>query len=236
MMPKCLTRIDKIRPETEPEWGVIITSLSLVSKSLTGRSLLCGTQELAARDSMLADMVRQNGVPPMWCSPPGYASLVKIILGQQVSLASAAAVYARLSSTLGRVTPSAVLGKTPSQLGAIGLTRQKSRYCRELALAIRERRLDLVGLRKADEDTVRSELTKIAGIGAWTADIYLLMSLLRPDIWPRGDLALYLQLDQSAGRKRRPEQWDAHARRWKPWRSVAARILWHHYLKRKRSV
>lgn len=193
---------------------------------------------LAAIDPDLAAMVNANGIPPLWAMRPGFASLVEIILGQQVTLASATAAYRRLSNGLGRVTPGNVLGRTHKQLLKLGQTRQKARYCQELAREIVDGRLDLASLNNASAEEVREELMKITGIGRWSADIYLLMALKHPDIWPRGDLALYQvirSMKGSASRSRTLEQQsagklDEYANRWRPWRAVAARILWHHYL------
>lgn len=183
-------------------------------------------------------MVDADGSPPLWAMRPGYASLIKIILGQQVSLASAAAAYRRLSAGLGRVTPSNVHGRTHKKLMKLGLTRQKARYCQELARAIVDGHLDLASLNKASAKRVRMELMAITGIGLWSADIYLLMALGHPDIWPRGDLALYQVIRDMKGSKSRSKSFDHHdprkldeyADRWRPWRAVAARILWHQYL------
>lgn len=179
-------------------------------------------------------MVGANGTPPLWGRRPGFATLIRIILEQQVSLASGAAAYKRLSEGVSRVTPNNVLGFTQAKVQRMGQTRQKARYCRELASAIVEGRLDLASMGGADPDDVRERLMHIPGIGRWMADIYLLMALKHPDIWPRGDLALYQAMRQFICAKKTPEQLDVYARRWKPYRAVAARILWHHYLCERR--
>lgn len=194
--------------------------------------------KLTAIDPDLGVIVSTDGMPPLWAMRSGFASLIKIILGQQVSLASASAAYGKLSTGVGRVTLGNVLRKTHKQLMKLGLTRQKARYCQELARAIVDGRLDLAFLNKASAEEVREELMAITGIGLWTVDIYLLMALGHPDIWPRGDLALYQVIRDMKGSKSRsksfdhhdPRKLDAYADRWRPWRSVAARILWHHYL------
>ena len=148
------------------------------SLSLNQARLKRATSKLCAIDLNLAEMVRANGTPPLWAMRPGFASLIKIILGQQVTLASASAAYRRLSNGLGRVTPGNVLGRTHKQLMKLGLTRQKARYCQELARAIVDGHLDLASLNNASAENVREELTAITGIGLWTADIYLLMALV----------------------------------------------------------
>jgi len=168
----------------------------------------------------------------MWAREPGFPTLLHIILEQQVSLASAKAAYNRLLAAVSLLTPDRFLELDDAALKAIGFSRQKTAYGRDLALAIIEGRLDLDALEVMDDATARSELIKIKGIGLWTADIYLLMALRRPDIWPRGDLALAVAVQQV---KRLPacptsDELDELGAAWRPWRAVAARLLWHHYL------
>jgi DNA-3-methyladenine glycosylase II len=157
---------------------------------------------------------------------------VRIILEQQVSLASAQATFDRLVAVASPLEPTTFLKLDDSMLKAIGFSRQKVRYCRELAHAILEESLDLKGLVALPDERVRAELTAITGIGRWTADIYLLMALGRPNIWPRGDLALHSALRDLKGLSSSPSPADFESlvEPWRPWRSVAARLLWHHYL------
>ncbi len=200
--------------------------------------LLRGVKELTARDGHLASVVEQYGPPPMWGRPPGFATLVRIILEQQVSLASGRAAYGRLQSAAGRVTPGRVAKLTEARLRNHGLTRQKAYYCRNLAGRIVDRELSLTGLRDLDDDAARASLVEVTGIGRWTADIYLLMALRRPDVWPIGDLALVKSAQQVKQMRSCPSQEKLRrmARAWAPWRSVAARILWHAYLSSKERV
>src|SRR5262245_7829722 len=203
-------------------------------QSLSQRSLLRGVSDLTARDPDLAAVVARHGPPPLWGRQPGFATLVRIILEQQVSLASARSAYGRLHLELGRVTPDAVASAGDARLRSAGLTRQKAAYCGALARAIVEGRLDLSALARRDDDAVAAALQEHPGIGPWTTDIYLLMALRRPDVWPRGDLAL-AKAAQTVKRLRRlpdPGRLAALAERWAPWRAVAARILWHEYLSR----
>jgi len=113
-----------------------------------------------------------------------------------------------------------------------GLTRQKAAYCHNLARAVVDRTLDLAAVAQLDDQAVRSILLQLPGVGPWTADIYLLMALRRPDIWPQGDLALARAAQQVKQLRRIPdtEQLSHIANAWGPWRAVAARILWHSYL------
>jgi DNA-3-methyladenine glycosylase II len=205
-------------------------------RPLTQRRLNAAARRLAARDPDLAAILRSRGTPPLWDRPAGFASLVRIILEQQVSLASARALEARLVSVLGPHTPEAFLGRGERGLRRLGLTRQKARYCCGLARAVRWRDIDLEGLASLDDETVAETLTRLDGVGPWTAQIYLLMVLLRPDVWPRGDLALVAALQEVKGMRRAPSvrRAAAIAETWRPYRSVAARMLWQEYLARRR--
>jgi DNA-3-methyladenine glycosylase II len=168
----------------------------------------------------------------MWARESGFSTLLHIILEQQVSLASAKAAHTKLLELTSPLTPPRFLKLDDATLKAVGFSRQKTLYGRELARSIAEGLLDLDALRLMDDATVRSELIKIKGIGRWTADIYLLMVLRRPDIWPTGDLALAVAAQRLKRLRTRPtqENLDRMSEAWKPWRAVAARILWHYYL------
>lgn len=199
-----------------------------------GRRLDALCQELAERDPRLACLYQTQGTPPLWSRPAGFATLVQIILEQQVSLSSAAAIYRRLQGQLGTVTPETVARGGEDSLRAAGLTRQKTAYCLGLAAAILEGRLDLDALATQPDAEAAAQLIQLKGIGPWTANIYLLMALGRVDIWPGGDLALNAAARHMHGWTTRKT--DAgickHAQaRWKPYRSVAARLLWQHYLR-----
>lgn len=199
---------------------------------LTRRSLLNATRHLAARDSDLAAVVGAYGPPPLWAREPGFHTLIHIILEQQVSLASAKAAYDRLIVATGRPVPERFLALDDAELTRIGFSRQKAGYGRGLAEAILEGRLDLARLETLEDAQAKVQLTAIKGIGSWTADIYLLMVLRRPDTWPSGDLALAsaVQRVKRLRHKPTPEKLQALGKAWQPWRAVAARILWHYYL------
>src|SRR5262249_2554329 len=151
-----------------------------------------------------------------------------IILEQQVSLASARAAFRRLKAAI-PVTPEHLLTLSDAELKRIGFSRQKTAYARHLATAIVERRFDPRALNKLHDEGVRESLIALKGIGHWTADIYLLMCLRRPDIWPSGDLALAVSAQKVKRLAERPGPADLMelAEGWRPWRAVAARILWH---------
>ena len=199
-------------------------------------SLLRGVDILVERDADLAAIAARFGPPPLWARATGFATLVHLILEQQVSLASAKAAFIKLQTALGEVEPQRLLTLTDDELKTIGFSRQKTRYARLLAEAVRDGQLDFVQLAVLDDDGVRAVLTQLKGIGVWTADCYLLMALRRPDVWPHGDLALavaWQRLKQLPVRPSYAELGEV-AERWRPWRAVAARLLWHNYLSERR--
>jgi DNA-3-methyladenine glycosylase II len=135
----------------------------------------------------------------------------------------------------GRITPRRTLAFTDAQMKRIGFSRQKAGYARELSRAILNRRFDPAALETMRDEAVREALVALKGIGPWTADVYLLMVLLRPDVWPHGDLALAAAVQKAKGLSVRPtyDELAEMAERWKPWRAVAARMFWHYYLSQK---
>jgi DNA-3-methyladenine glycosylase II len=203
---------------------------------LTQRSLLRATRTLTARDPDLAGVVETFGPPPLWAREPGFPTLIHIILEQQVSLASARAAYRRLVSATGQLVPERFLALRDGELKTIGFSRQKITYGRALAQAILVGRLDLALIETLDDTDAKARLTAIKGIGPWTADIYLLMGLRRPDTWPNGDLALAIAAQRVKRLRKRPtpEKLQKVGEAWRPWRAVAARILWHYYLSNPR--
>jgi DNA-3-methyladenine glycosylase II len=202
------------------------------ASSLTPDTLLIGVRALSAADRDLARVVNQYGPPPMWGRSPGFATLLRIILEQQVSLASADAAYRRLRARVGRVTPAAFLELNDRALRQAGFSRQKTLYGRELARAFRDGNVKTRELKRMGDQEVAANLTRIKGIGEWTVNIYLLMALRRPDVWPPGDLALAKAARELKGLKDIPndEELVSMSEAWRPWRAVAARILWHYYL------
>ncbi len=203
-----------------------------IPPSLTKARLLEGVTELCRRDPDLNKIVVTIGSPPMWVRKQGFSTLVYIILEQQVSIASAKAVYRRLLDAMETSTPQEFLGLSDSELKLIGFSRQKMRYCRSLAQSILAGALDLSSLRHMSDDAVHAKLTSLKGIGPWSADVYLLTALRRPDIWPSADIALAAAAQRVKRLRSRPtaDKLNVLGRRWTPWRSVAARLLWHYYL------
>src|ERR1044072_4122012 len=201
-------------------------------KRLTRSSLARGVRELSEVDSDLGLIARTHGVPPLWEREEGFATLVLTILEQQVSLASALAAFERLRAAVPPVTPENFLSFDDAQLRAFGFSRQKALYCRLLARAVLDGELDLRKLASLSDEEARAELMRLKGVGAWTAEIYLLRALLRPDAWPAGDLALQIAAERVKRLPSRPTpaELDALAESWRPWRAVAARLLWLYYL------
>lgn len=200
--------------------------------ALTNQTLNRGVAYLTEVDDELARIVDEIGPPPMWAREPGFPTLVQIILEQQVSLASARAAFIKLTYSVRQLAPERFLELTDAELREIGFSRQKSVYCHRLSEAILKGELDLQELGRLADNTVRTRLMQVKGIGPWTADIYLLMALLRPDAWPAGDLAIAkaVQRIKELPLRPSPEMLDQIGEQWRPWRAVAARILWHHYL------
>jgi len=191
---------------------------------------------LANADTDLREVIARHGPPPLWEREPGFSTLLRIILEQQVSLASARATYERLLTAVSTLTPAALLTLDDAALRTAGFSRQKASYARDLARSLADGTFDLVGLAHKDDDDARVELTRLRGVGIWSADIYLLMALRRSDVWPRSDLALATAAAEVKHLERRPspDELEGLASSWRPWRAVAARILWHHYLSTRR--
>jgi len=206
-----------------------------VPVSLTRSTLDAAVAELADRDLDLAGIVARYGPPPLWDRTAGFATLLHIVLEQQVSLASAQAAFDRLTAAADPLSPRRFLAFSDVELLAIGFSRQKARYGRALAAALEEGTLDLDALAEHDDAAVREALEALPGIGPWTSTIYLLMVLGRPDVWPTGDIALATAVGEVLGLDHRPsaDEMAAIGERWRPWRSVAARLFWHDYLGRR---
>lgn len=187
---------------------------------------------LGSSDVRLARAYELHGAPPLWDREPSFETLVHIILEQQVSLASAAAAYRKLKEKVGEITPATVLSLSDEEMRSAYFSRQKAVYVRELSTAVAEGRLVIEDLPKFTDDEVRKRLMKVKGIGRWTSDIFLLMCLLRPDVMPVGDIALHQAWKELAGLEKRPssDEFSPVAEKWRPYRSVAARLLWHFYL------
>lgn len=188
---------------------------------------------LASQDHRMARVLEHCGYPPLWAREPGFATLVHIILEQQVSLASANATFHKLKETLeGNITPATLLGLSDDTLKQAGFSRQKTHYTRLLSEAVIAGDFSFDTLPGKTDEEVRTEMTRLKGIGHWTADIYLSECLLRPDILPKGDIAMLEAFKVLKGLPARPDHptFEAGTAHWRPWRSVGTRLLWHYYL------
>jgi DNA-3-methyladenine glycosylase II len=188
--------------------------------------------KLAGADPALASIVARHGVPAFWARRPGFATLLLLILEQQVSLASAKAAFDRVDARVGGVTPRTILSLSDAELREDGFSRQKTRYARVLADAVESGALDLDVVARLPDPDVRRTLVALTGIGPWTAEVYLLSALRRPDTWPVGDIALQEAARRALGLEQRPSAGELEeiGERWRPHRATAARLLWHLYL------
>lgn len=194
-------------------------------------SLRPALEALAARDADIARCYLACGLPPVRRHKTGFAGLLRIIMAQQVSTAAAAAIIGRLDAAVKPLTPTGFLALDEAALKAIGLSRQKMRYGYALAEDILARRIDLRALAAMADEEAIAHLTQAKGIGRWTAEIYLLFALGRPDVWPAGDLAVQAAAQRLKNLKERPQgaAMAALGAPWRPYRSAAARFLWHLY-------
>ena len=197
---------------------------------LTPESLATATKLLAKRDRGLDSIYKMHGVPPMWARRPGFATLLRIVLEQQVSLVSARSMFGRLKSNINPFTPRAFVEAGEPYLRSLGVTRQKAHYCVQVANVFTNGQLKDLG--RMTDEAAHAALLQIKGVGPWTANIYLLMALRRPDIWPDGDVALASAVGKLRNMHSRPSftELTQIANAWRPYRSVAARMLWQYYL------
>jgi DNA-3-methyladenine glycosylase II len=189
-------------------------------------------QALAARDPDIAVELGRLGVPASRRRPPGFPTLLRIILGQQVSTRAAAAMWTKLETALGgAVTPAAICGSDDDLLRACGFSRQKMVYARGLARDVVEERLDLARVARLRDAAAIAALTRVKGIGAWSAEIYLLFALQRADVFPAGDLALQIAFQRLKRLDQRPDAGGLRVatESWRPHRGAAAHLLWHAY-------
>jgi DNA-3-methyladenine glycosylase II len=193
--------------------------------------MLADTASLAENFALFAALFDRNGPPPLWRRDPSFATLVRFILEQQVSLASAQAAFGRLETRLGGVTPEHLLRSTDDELKADGFSRQKMGYVRGIAEIMVDGSFDPAEL-PADPQRAMERLLEIRGVGPWTASCFSLFVRGDRDVWPTGDRALYVSIANNLELEEVPDRelGDAIAQVWSPWRSTAARMLWHDYL------
>ena len=200
--------------------------------ALDGRLLARAVRTLARMEPRFAQIVARYGLPPLWPREPGFETLALLMLEQQVSLAQARAMYGRIATATGGVTPATVSALGEAGLRSIGVTRQKSAYLGALATQLHTGQLDLGAIDALPDVEAAAALDALRGVGPWTAQCYLLFALRRHDVFPAADLALIEAVRQLWDLRSRPSP-RALARRaeaWRPHRAAAARLLWHHYL------
>jgi len=201
--------------------------------------LHAGVRALRRKCAAMRHVHDLTGLPPLRRRPAGFEGLARIIVGQQLSVASASAIWERTVAACRPFEPGPLLALADGALAEAGLSRPKIRTLRAIAGACRDG-LDLARLEHAHEAEVHAALTEVTGIGPWTADIYIMLCLGRADAWAPGDLALQIAAQQALGLAERPgaDEMTALAERWRPWRGVAARLLWAYYaaVKRRKAV
>jgi DNA-3-methyladenine glycosylase II len=183
-------------------------------------------------DKTFVSIAEKYGYPPNWSRPQGFISLSKIILEQQLSLASANAHFLKLSAFIKEFTPENILKLSGEEMRVCQISRQKALYLRELSTAILNGSFDFAELSKLDEPEARAMLINIKGIGNWTADIYLMFCLQSKNIFPIGDIAIVKTVKELTGAKNKDEIIDL-AEKWRPLRSLATYFLWHNYLSKR---
>ena len=195
------------------------------------QSLRPALEALAERDADIARAYAAHGLPPVRRSDPGFAGLIRMIAGQQVSIQSARAIVERLEAVCRPLEAAAFLALDEAALRAVGFSRAKMRYGRALAEAIVGGSLELEALPDLSDEAVAAALIEVPGIGRWTAEVYLLFALGRPDVWPAGDLAVVKAAQKLKGLAERPSETEMRSlgEAWRPHRSAAARFLWHYY-------
>lgn len=194
--------------------------------------------ELSEKDPHLNQIITDYGYPPYWSRKPSFDTLIHIILEQQVSLASARAAFLKLQQTIGDITPEKILSLSDEALRQCYFSRQKTVYARCLATAFTDGSISVEQLTSASDQTIRTMLTGIKGIGNWTVDVFLIMCLHSADIFPLGDIALVnsLKFVKNLSVHTSKAELAVITKNWKPYRSIAAFMLWHAYICRKKIV
>lgn len=197
---------------------------------LTDQHVQEGMTALGAIDARFASGLLAYGHPPLRSAEEGYAALLRAIVGQQVSVYAARSIWNRVAALVDPMTPERLLEFSDEQLRACGLSNNKVKFARSLALDTAERRIVFEALPALDDDGVIAMLTQAKGIGRWTAEIYMMFALGRPDVMPANDLGLIVAAQHLFGLRRRPDpkRLLKMAEAWRPWRTVAALFLWHY--------
>ena len=190
-----------------------------------------GLDALASIDDDVAQALALVGTPPPRIRPAGFETLLHTIVSQQISVEAARAIMGRVGEAMGELTPAALLALNSEQLRAAGLSARKVEYAQGLAEAIHSGSLEIGSLETMDDNAAIDAITQLRGFGRWSAEIYLMFSLGRSDIFPADDLALQVALGKLKGldRKPTPKQCRELVAHWSPWRSVGSLLLWHYY-------
>jgi DNA-3-methyladenine glycosylase II len=190
---------------------------------------------LAERDKDLKNIIIEFGYPPLWSRTPSFATLIHIILEQQVSLASAKAAFLKLESAIGHITPEKILQLSDEEMKACYFSRQKTKYAKHLAEVILNGELNIDALQTLPDNAVRTELKKVKGIGDWTVDVFLMIVLHRNDCFATGDIALMKSIKEVKGLVPLTSKAEILliTETWKPYRTLAAFLLWHAYIRKR---
>ena len=194
--------------------------------------MLSFLEQLTEIEPKFQIIIETYGYPTITTRPSGFVALSQLILEQQVSIASAKACYDKIESYLNGFTPKLLLGVSDEELKACGVSRQKISYIKNLALCIEENQIDLESFHTKTGTDVYSELIQLKGIGKWTAQVYLMFCLQKNDVFPIGDIAVQHTMRELFNTETL-EEMENHATKWKPFRSLATYLLWHHYLKKR---
>lgn len=187
---------------------------------------------LTQKDDVFKQIFNLYGEPTISVRPEGFQSLCKLIIEQQVSLASAKACYLKLEKLIGEVTPENLLSSSDEDLRANGISKQKTVYLKALSNALINKEIDLNSFRIKNENQIKSELISIKGIGNWTAEVYIMFCLQKQDVFPIGDIALQNTLKEFYPVSTKDEMLIL-SENWKPFRSLATYFFWHYYLKKR---
>lgn len=209
-----------------------------IASRFNKKDLVAICDQLSKKDPHLLQILKDYGYPPFWSREPSFATLIHIILEQQVSLASARAAFVKLKSYIGEITPEKILSLTDEELKLCYFSRQKTIYAKCLAQAFVEEMITVEQLTNSADEEVRKILTDIKGIGNWTVDVFLMMCLHSTDIFPFGDIALINSMKhiKNLPVDANKAHLESITESWKPYRTVAAFMLWHAYICRKKIV
>lgn len=194
--------------------------------------MLSDLNEILQLEPKFQEIIDNYGNPNITTRPSGFIALSQLILEQQVSIASAKACYDKIESYLNGFTPKLLLQISDEELKSCGVSRQKISYIKNLALCIEENKIDLESFHSKSENEVYAELIQLKGIGKWTAQVYLMFCLEKKDVFPVGDIAVQHTM-RELFQTETLEEMEIHANNWKPYRSLATYLLWHHYLRKR---